>query len=317
MLEVSEGVRRVTFPLPWQLDHVHAYLLESDDGWIAVDTGLGTPEARGLWADALRQLAAPVSRIVVTHFHPDHIGGTGHLVELTGARVSQSEIDHRVAQRVWGSSDWSSRLALWYRGHGLSAELASDVIGEANDLRTHVLWPREPDVLRPGEKLIAAGEEWEVVAMPGHADGQIVLLGTTTGRMLAADHLLATISPNIGLHPESHGDPLGDYLTSLDRTIALRPSVAFGGHHHPVEDPAARAAELKRHHQERLEATMTHVGQESLSAYEVSVRLFGTELPTHGRRFAVAETLSHLAWLEANSQIARVEVDSLVRWERP
>jgi glyoxylase-like metal-dependent hydrolase (beta-lactamase superfamily II) len=314
VVEISDGIRRVTFPLPWQLDHVHSYLLEADDGWIVVDTGLGTPDAREQWSQTLSELAAPVSRIVITHFHPDHIGGTGHLVELTGAPVSQSPIDHETACSVWGEEGWALRLAAWYRNHGLSAALADEVIDEAATLRANVLWPRTPEFIRPGDRLKAAGEDWEVVPMPGHADGQIVLLGVQTGRMIAADHILAPISPNIGLHPESAKDPLGDYLTSLQRTIALAPSICFGGHHHPIEDPVNRAEELRRHHHERLETTISVLGGETLSGYQVSLRLFGAELPTHGRRFAVAETLAHLVRLEIDEQIVRVETDSGVQW---
>lgn len=314
MLKLSTGIRRVTFPLPWQLDHVHAYLLFSDEGWIIVDTGLGTPEARGSWASHLDELPGRVARIIVTHFHPDHIGGAGHLIELTGAPVSQSQIDHQTARRVWGDPAWAQTLAAWYRSHGMSVDLAEDVIEEAARLRANVLWPEEPEFMNAGDRLTAAGEDWEVVPMPGHADGQIVLLGLRTGRMLAADHLLATISPNIGFHPESHEDPLGDYFRSLDRTIDLAPTVAYAGHHHPVDDPAGRAAELKRHHVERLEATIVALGQKTLSAYDVSLRLFGADLPTHGRRFAVAETLSHLVWLERDGQIVRIEDSPLVSW---
>ena len=192
--------------------------------------------------------------------------------------------------------------------------LAEKVIDEAATLRDNVLWPEHPTIVEPGDRLIAAGEDWEFLPMAGHADGQLVLFGTSTGRLLAADHVLAPITPNIGLHPESDGDPLGDYLESLDATISLAPSIAFGGHHDPIADTARRAADLKEHHAERLGATMEAVGTGTLTAYQVSLGLFGTELSTHGRRFAVAETLAHLARLELDEQLESVEDATHVRW---
>jgi glyoxylase-like metal-dependent hydrolase (beta-lactamase superfamily II) len=86
MEELPGGIRRVTLPLPNRPGHVHAYVLPGDDGWTVVDTGLGLPDARERWAAELATLdGAPVRRIVVTHFHPDHVGAAADLAELTGA----------------------------------------------------------------------------------------------------------------------------------------------------------------------------------------------------------------------------------------
>lgn len=311
---LSEGVWRTTFPLPWELDHVHAYLLECDDGWIVVDTGLGSHDVRERWTELIEGLEAPVIRIVITHFHPDHIGAAGFLAELTGASVHQGELDHRVAARVWGDPTWPDRLSAWYQEHGIERTLAEKVIDEAIELRDKVLWPERPTIVEPGDRFTAAGEEWEFAPMAGHADGQLVLFGTSTGRMLAGDHVLVPITPNIGLHPESRGDPLRDYLQSLDATIALDPSIAYGGHRDPIADPAGRARELKEHHAERLAATVEAVGEREVTAFEASLKLFGTELSIHGRRFAVAETLAHLARLAHDGRLESHAEHGLVRW---
>ena len=93
MDELAEGIRRVTLPLPARPGHVHAYLLPGEEGWTVVDTGLGLPDARERWAAELDGLPGRVQRIVVTHFHPDHLGATLDVVELTGAPVSQGRLD--------------------------------------------------------------------------------------------------------------------------------------------------------------------------------------------------------------------------------
>ena len=114
--------------------------------------------------------------------------------------------------------------------------------------------------------------------------------------------------------PEQHGqlgqrrlDPLGDYLGALEETIALDARLALPGHGDPIEDPAARARGLIEHHRERLAATAAALGDEPLSGYEVSYPLFGDDLKPSARRFAVAETLSHLERLVLEGGATRHE----------
>src|SRR2546423_591553 len=93
--------------------HVHCYLLPGDDGLVLVDTGLGLPDAAARWEPALAALEQPVTSIVITHFHPDHVGGGRDVAELTGAVVHQGALDYEQCERVWGS-DWERRIADWF-----------------------------------------------------------------------------------------------------------------------------------------------------------------------------------------------------------
>jgi len=144
---------------------------------------------------------------------------------------------------------------------------------------------------------------WGVVELPGHADGHLGFL--RDGVLISGDHLLRAISPAVGLYPESRPDPLGDYLASLERTVELAPRVVYPGHGEPIDNGAERARELIAHHRERLDETAAALSGELRTAYDVSLAVFGAELgPTH-RRFAVAETLSHLERLVREGRAAR------------
>jgi glyoxylase-like metal-dependent hydrolase (beta-lactamase superfamily II) len=162
--------------------------------------------------------------------------------------------------------------------------------------------------LEPGDTV----DGWELVAAPGHADGQLVLL--KDGVLVAADHLLDRITPTVGLWPESRPDPLGDYLRALEHTIALAPRVALPGHGELLADPVGRARELLQHHHERLDATVAALGDEPRTGYDVSLPLFGSNLKPAARRFAVAETLSHLERLVRQGRAARREVVGVVSY---
>ena len=301
MDELDAGIRRVTLPLPTRPGHVHAYLLPRDDGWTLVDTGLGLPDAKERWASELAELPGPVRQIVVTHFHPDHVGAAADLVELTGAPVAQGRVDYEQCRLVWDGSDWTDVLDDWFRRHGVPDEVMRELIEQGSLWRPFIRFQRDPQLLDPGDHV----DGWRAVAAPGHADGQLMLVRDDV--LVAADHVLDPISPTVGLWPRSRPDPLGDYLGALEATVALDARVALPGHGEPILDPSARARALIAHHAERLAATAAALGDAPLTGYEVSFPLFGHDLKPAARRFAVAETLSHLERLVLEGAARRTE----------
>ena len=309
MDELPGGIRRLTFPLPMGIRHVHCYLLPGEDGWTLVDTGLGLPDAEERWRPLLDDLGAPVSRIVVTHFHPDHAGGGEDAQALTGASVLQGALDYEQCELVWGRDDWSEVLSDYLSANGLPEPLADELRDESRALRPFIRFARDPERLSEGDEV----DGWKVLDLPGHADGHICLL--RDGVLVAGDHVLGEITPTVGLYPGSlRADPLGDFLESLHRTIELAPELALPGHGDPIEDPAGRAREIVEHHRIRLDETRAALGDEPRNAHEVSLVLFGDDLDASGRRFALAETLAHLERLVREDRAARTGDDSAVTY---
>jgi glyoxylase-like metal-dependent hydrolase (beta-lactamase superfamily II) len=132
--------------------------------------------------------------------------------------------------------------------------------------------------------------------------------------LISADHLLGRISPTVGLWPASRPDPLGDFLGALERTIELAPEIALPGHGDPIADPVGRAHELIEHHRERLDVAEAAMTDRPRTGYELSFDLFGAELKPASRRFAVAETLSHLERLVLEERAERREDDGSVAY---
>ncbi len=288
MVELEQGIHRVTFPLPFALDHVHCYLLRTSGGFTLVDTGLGTHDPEARWRPILDQLDAPLERIVVTHMHPDHVGGARDVATIAAAPVAQGREDFAQCLQAWGPQRSPERLAAHWLANGMPAAEVDGVVRETSRLAEAIHWAESPQLLDAGDDV----DGWTVEVLRGHADGHIVLL--RDGVLIAGDTILSGITPAIGLYPNSRPDPLADYLETLDRIEQLSPRVAYAGHKDVIADPAARAREIRAHHQDRLAATVAALNGHPRTAYDVSLVLFAQDLSPVQRRFAVAESLAHL-----------------------
>jgi glyoxylase-like metal-dependent hydrolase (beta-lactamase superfamily II) len=298
--ELFDGVRRVTYRLPLGIDHVHCYFLRASDGsWTLVDTGLGVDDPESVWGPVLEELDAPIGRIVVTHMHPDHVGGAADAAGVSGAPVLQGREDHEQCLAAWGRRRSPSRLAEFSVEHGMPQELVDASMRDGARLAGRVHFVEDAELLEPGDFV----DGWRVELLRGHADGHVVLI--RDGVMIAGDVILDQITPAVGLYPAARPDPLGDYFETLRRVEELSLRLALPGHHAPIEDPSRRAREIAEHHRARLDATEAALGPEPRSGYEVSLVLFEQELSPTMRRFALAESLSHLERLVLDGRAHR------------
>ena len=301
MIELLDGIRRVTFRLPLGIDHVHCYLLRCDSGWTLVDTGLGLPSIAERWKVVLAELDGPVYRVVITHLHPDHIGAAADVAALTGAPVHQGRIDHEQCVVAWGPDRPLARWEEHLREHGAPEPIVERIRDQSAALRPYVHIVRDVRLLEHGDRL----DDWHVVHLPGHADGHIALW-RDDGVLIAGDTILGGITPTVGLWPDSRPDPLADFQASLRRLIELGPRIALAGHEEPIDDPVSRAREILVHHDERLERTLAALAAAPRSGYDVALELF-PDAPSSQLRFAIAEALSHLEHLVHAGAATRID----------
>jgi glyoxylase-like metal-dependent hydrolase (beta-lactamase superfamily II) len=307
--ELEPGLVQITLPLPWALDHVHCYALGGDDGWTLIDAGLGTRTTIGWWRDVLGELG-PVSRLVLTHYHPDHVGASADLAELTGAdEIVQGRLDRELAVAAWEQGD-DGEFERYLRDNGMPADLAE--ASTRAESRTGVRLATPTRLVEEDDVVPIGGEAFRVLLLPGHADGHIALLGERSGRLFGGDVLLDEITPNVGRWPDTARDPLGRYLHTLGRMAGLSPRRVYPGHGPVIDDAAARAQEISGHHDERLDATSAALDAGAETAYDAAQLIWKDEpLGFHEQRFALVEAVSHLERLAA---VGRAVEPSDKRW---
>lgn len=317
---LADDLLRVRLPLPFALNHVNCYLLQDGSGWALVDTGLNTSLARTAWRqvwDVLALAPTDITRIFVTHVHPDHLGLSGWLQSESGAPVVMSARTREACRHIWEqpAEAWRAETEAYLRQNGLDVALTDMVLENMAGLRARVRpLPQVIQVVEPGQEVEIGRRRFRLFAAEGHADDQILFYDVGERLLLVGDQVLMGITPNIGTWPTTPPNPLGRYLASLARLLELDVALALPGHRQPIRDFRGRVQELLAHHARRLDAMWHAVDERGSTTFEIAQRVFPFEnYSIHEVRFAIAETLAHLEYLLEEGRVRR-EVGSDGAW---
>jgi glyoxylase-like metal-dependent hydrolase (beta-lactamase superfamily II) len=304
--EIRPGVLWARFPLPFRLDHVNIYLIEDGDGLALIDAGIDNAQSRAAW-EAL--LAGPLqgrrlTRVIATHFHPDHVGLAGWLCERFGLQLAMSETEYLIALNIRLDPQGlrSEPYRGFYRSHGLTEESTELLLG--NGLQyLRMVFPPPRTFLRliAEDRLTIGGREFEVMTGAGHSPEQVMLYSKADNLVLIGDQVLAKISPNVSVEAmDPDGDPLGAYLRSLERLKATLPEdvLVLPGHNLPFVGLRMRADELIAHHEARCMAILEACKQGPQTVAELVPVIFGRNIEDpHQLVFAFSEALAHVNFL--------------------
>jgi glyoxylase-like metal-dependent hydrolase (beta-lactamase superfamily II) len=321
--ELEPGILWVRAPLPFALDHVNLWLIDDGDAWTAIDTGYGDAATRAIWEGLFRRelRGKPLSRVLVTHFHPDHLGQAGWLCAVTDAPLSMSRSEW-LTGRMLAQDDSESFLDVgdrhWRRAAMDEAAIARQR-ARGNGYRRGVTPPPGAFTrLSADDEIVLGGSTWRLIVGEGHAPEQVTLFSAERGLLLAADQILPRISPVIGVwSSQPEADPLGEFLRSLERYRGLPEDVrVLPSHHFPFTGLHARLDQLAEHHTQRLDRALGACLQ-PVTVAEVVQALFPRALDSHQEGFALAETLAHLNHLWHACAVQRwTEADGTWRFRR-
>jgi glyoxylase-like metal-dependent hydrolase (beta-lactamase superfamily II) len=309
VIEVAPGVLWARFALPFRLNHVNVYLIRDHDGWMAVDTGVADDASRAAW-DGL--LAGPLrgvglSGLVVTHYHPDHVGLAGWLTERFAIPLYMPRTEFlfsaAITHRALGSNP------AFYEGHGLSAEAVGRVTGKGQGyLRMTTGLPSHYRRLVHGGVLPIGGRVFQVLTGGGHAPEQAMLHCAEDKIFLSADQVLTRISPNISTEAmEPDGNPLGAFLGSLAHLQEVVPAdvLVLPGHHVPFVGLHVRAAELAAHHAGRCAVIAEACAVAPRSAADLVPVVFERALDPQQMSFAFHEVVAHVNYMIARGELVQ------------
>jgi glyoxylase-like metal-dependent hydrolase (beta-lactamase superfamily II) len=305
-LEVAPGVLWLRMPLPFALDHINLWLIRESDGWSLVDTGLGNAATRALWAEHFEKTLAgqPIRRIVVTHYHPDHLGNAQWLAEHFAGPdgpivVEMSQVELMTAHGVAEGSGPFSRalLAEFFRSHGLTEEQIDVTANRGNTYSGGV--PTRPPAcrrLRPGQSITLGGDTWHLIGGYGHSPEHLSLHCPARNVLISGDMLLPRISTNVNVWPvTAEADPVTEYVESLAAFKPLAPdTLVLPSHGLPFRGLHARVAALEHHHDARMADLYAALAEGPKTAAELIPTLFRRTLDNHQLFFAIAEAVAHV-----------------------
>jgi glyoxylase-like metal-dependent hydrolase (beta-lactamase superfamily II) len=317
LTEIAEGVQWLRLPLHYRLNHVNIYLIEDGPGWAVLDTGLGTDACRAAWDAILAGPLAgrPLTRMIVTHYHPDHVGLAGWLSQRFGLELSmpRPEYLYSLALQYAPGDLGAETYRSFYQRHGLSPALTELVLQRGHEyLRRTTGVPTTYHRIQHGGTLRIGGREMQVLTGGGHALEQAMLYRPQETLFFAADQVIARISPNVSVQAmEPDLDALGIYLRSL---AALRQAVAgdvlvLPGHGLPFYGLHERIDELMQHHAERCGSIAEACRDRPLSVAEIVPHVFHRDLDEHQTSFAFGEVLAHVNHMLAQGELA-LETDA-------
>lgn len=314
-VEVAPGVLWLRMPLPFKLNHINLWLLDDGDGWAIVDTGVARDDIIAAWQaiEDRHFRNKPPSRVIVTHYHPDHVGLAGWLCERYGVGLSMT-LGEWTQARLSSLETADSRgpgYREFYRAAGFDDQMLALVDGRAGHYGRLVSpVPGAYRRLFEGDEINIGGRAWRVIVGLGHAIEHACLHCDELGVLISGDQILPKITPNVSVAPqEPDADPLGLFLAGLTKFEGLADdTLVLPSHNWPFRRLAERLADMRLHHEERLEATMAVCAQPA-TGVEILKHLFTRELDNHQIFFAIGESLAHAHHLVATGRAERTTGD--------
>jgi glyoxylase-like metal-dependent hydrolase (beta-lactamase superfamily II) len=317
-IEIAPGVLWIRMPLPFRLDHVNVYLLDDGDGWAIIDTGIANSATRHVWeALAAGPLAGrKLTRLIVTHYRPDHIGLAGWLTErfdlplLTTQTSYLSSLNISLSPNALDAAPYRE----FYLRNGLDAQTTTQVVTQGHGyLKMVTNLPPVFERVVGGDTLTIGKRKFSALTGDGHAPEQLMLYCAEENLFLSADQVLVKISPNVSVWAvDPTGDPLGLYLRSLRELQNRLPSdvLVLPGHGLPFYGLHIRAQELIVHHEKRCAAIHKFCASQPRSAAELVPVLFHYELDSHQMSFAFSEVLAHVNYMLRERQLVWAEAQN-------
>jgi len=313
-------------PLPYALNHINLWALDDGEGWAIVDTGVSTEATAAVWRELFANAPdqRPLTRVFVTHMHPDHVGMAGWLTRKFGVRLWMTRLEYlscRVTVSDTGREAPPDATTFFHRAGWSDAAIESYVVRFGNfGKHIHAL-PDSYRRLQDGETLRIGVHDWHVVVGNGHSPEHACLRSAALGVLISGDQVLPRISSNVSVFPtEPDADPLGDWMASLAKLRADLSDdlLVLPAHGEPFRGLHARLDRLASGHVKGLERLLRALA-EPKRAIDVFGALFARPIDSLGELLGMAtgESVAHLNYLVATGRARAIAGgDGVMRYQR-
>jgi len=252
-----------------------------------------------------------ITRILISHSHPDHFSGLKLLRKYLGVKILLTEKTadairsqrnfikkHHATPKDMLQHRMKMTKMVWTRIHNfLRAHLFKSLFG--------LTFIKKPDEqIEENSEISINGEMWRIFPTPGHASDHISLYNEQKGLLFAGDNILRRITPWLG-PPDSN---LNDYIRSLE-TIAGLPNLklVLSSHGGPISDPQKRIKEILDHRLKRTQQVKEIVknrGDEGITPTEIIHKLY-PNVNRMKQELARGWIVLTLKYLEEKNQVSR------------
>ena len=321
VFQIAPGIDWVRLKIPGPLKHVNCWLLADTDGEALVDTGMNTAEARDTWKAIFSGPKANtrITKMIGTHFHPDHIGLAGWMCDHHAAPLIMTRAEWLTARMLAADARDSvppEMLAFW-QGAGWGPEQIDHATakGWAGFRKIITPLPLSYTRVEDGDTLAIGARDWRIVTGSGHCPEHACLYDEAGGILIAGDQVLPRISPNVSLGvTEPNADPLGEWFASIAKLKTLPADLlVLPGHGDPFTGLHTRLDAMDREHRERLDELAVFLA-EPRRAVDCFGRLFRRAIGQDVLGMATGEALAHLRRLEVEGRATRDTQDGVWWW---
>ena len=325
-MEIVNGVHQLKIPFPKGIPgDTNVYIIEGTEGSIMIDSGWGSQETLGVFGEGLKAdhlKLRDIKTIVITHIHPDHYGLASTVKQISGAKIAMERAETGlINSRYKDLTELLKNVEEEVKRNGVPHT-------ELPDYRDASLWmkqyvaPEPPDILLDdGDRLSNGSFEIQVIKTPGHSLGHICLYEPKKGLLFSGDHVLYDTTPHVGFNPQSGDNPLGDYISSLQKLKNFKVSFVLPGHGPVFNSLSLRVKQIIHHHEQRKREIVQALDKSpQKTAYQIAQEIVWmpeeggvafNDLAPWDRRLAVMETVAHLRLLANEGKVGSVDMNEV------